>query len=98
MIAPSFSRKAETLAEHLGISYDKLLGFRFAVNVLLATTIVWFTLLELHDSSPIWAVASLVAASDPEPQQARALFRSRIINVLVGCAVGFFFSSSAAAV
>jgi uncharacterized membrane protein YccC len=92
MIVPSsWSRRAATLADRLGLSYDQLLGFRFAVNVLLATTIVWFTLLELHDSSPIWAVASLVAASDPEPQQARALFRSRMINVLVGCAVGFLF-------
>jgi uncharacterized membrane protein YccC len=52
---------------------------------------VWFTLRELHDTSPIWAIASLVAASDPEPQQARQLFRSRIINVLVGCIVGFVF-------
>jgi uncharacterized membrane protein YccC len=52
---------------------------------------VWFTLRELHDTSPIWAIASLVAASDPEPQQARQLFRSRMINVLVGCVVGFVF-------
>ena len=43
-VSPSLSAKAETLAERLGLSYDHLLGFRFAVNVLLATTIVWFTL------------------------------------------------------
>jgi hypothetical protein len=70
------SRKAETLAERLGFSYDQLLGFRFAVNVFLATTIVWFTMRRIGDSNPIWAIASLVAASDPEPEQARRLFRS----------------------
>ncbi len=90
-LSRSLSEKAETLAERLGLSYDHLLGFRFAVNVLIASSIVWFTLRELRDTNPIWAIASLVAASDPEPAQARQLFRSRMINVLVGCAVGFLF-------
>ena len=87
----SLSEKAETLAERLGISFDQLLGFRFAVNVFLATTIVWFTMRQIGDSNPIWAIASLVAASDPDPRQARQLFRSRLINVAVGCVVGFVF-------
>lgn len=87
----SLRQKAESLAERLGLSYDHLLGFRFAINVLIATSIVWFTLRQIGDTNPIWAIASLVAASDPEPEQARKLFRSRLINVLVGCAVGFLF-------
>lgn len=90
-VSRSLSEKAERLAERLGLSYDRLLGLRFAINVLIAGSIVWFTLGTLHDTSPIWAIASLVAASDPEPQQARQLFRSRMINVLVGCVVGFAF-------
>lgn len=91
MARASLSQKAESLAKRLGISYEALLGFRFAVNVLIASSIVWFTLWRINDTNPIWAIASLVAASDPEPQQARQLFRSRMINVLVGCAVGFAF-------
>lgn len=91
MVRPALSQKAESLAERLGLSYDDLLGFRFAVNVLIATSIVWFTLRQIGDTNPIWAIASLVAASDPEPEQARKLFRSRMINVLIGCAVGFLF-------
>jgi hypothetical protein len=48
MIAPvSLSQKAGTLAQRLGISYDQLLGFRLAINVLIATSIVWFTLREI---------------------------------------------------
>lgn len=90
MIWPqSVSRKAEALLERLGLSYDHLLGIRFAVNVFLAATIVWFTLRWFDDSNPIWAIASMVAASDPQPEEARRLFRSRIVNVLVGCVVGF---------
>ena len=92
MIVPeSLSQKAESLAERLGLSYDRLLGFRFAINVFIASSIVWFTLGALEDTTPIWAIASLVAAADPEPEQARQLFRSRMINVLVGCVVGFVF-------
>lgn len=86
---PSLSRKAETLAERHGISYDQLLGFRFAVNVFFATTIVWFTLEKIGDTNPIWAIASMVATADPQSEEARRMFRSRLINVAVGCAVGF---------
>lgn len=85
----TLSRKAEALQQRLGLSYDHLIGVRFAVNVFIATTIVWFTLKLLAVPNPIWAIASMVAASDPQPEEARRLFRSRLINVLVGCAVGF---------
>jgi uncharacterized membrane protein YccC len=90
-LSPSLSAKAEALTERLGLSYKHLLGFRFAVNVLIATSIVWFILREVHDTNPIWAIASMVAATDPQPEEARRLFRSRLINVAVGCVVGFVF-------
>src|SRR5512142_570910 len=83
------SRAAERWLERLGLTYDHLLVIRFAINVFIATIIVWSTLRAISDSNPIWAIASMVAASDPQPQEARRLFRSRLINVLVGCGVGF---------
>jgi uncharacterized membrane protein YccC len=83
------SRKAEALLDRFGLSYEHLLGVRFAVNVFIATAIVWFTLRGLGVSNPIWAIASMVAAADPQPDEARRMFRCRFINVLVGCAVGF---------
>ena len=61
------------------------------MNVLLAATIVWFTLRKIGDSNPIWAIASMVAAADPRPEEARQFFRSRLIDVTVGCAVGLVF-------
>jgi uncharacterized membrane protein YccC len=88
---PSLSRKAEALLERHGLSYDHLVGIRFAVNVFIATTIVWFTLKLFSVSNPIWAIASMVAASDPVLVEARRLFRSRLANVLVGCAAGLCF-------
>ena len=66
-----------------------LTGIRFALNVFIAATIVWYTLAKIADVNPIWAIASMVASSDPRAEEAMRLFRSRMINVLVGCAVGF---------
>jgi len=74
-----------------GLSYEHLLGLRFSINVFFATTIVWSTLKLLGDSNPIWAIASMLAAADPQPDEARRMFKSRLANVLVGCVVGFAF-------
>lgn len=87
----TLSLKAEALLERLGGSYDQLVGVRFAINVFIAATIVWFTLSLISDGNPIWAIASMLAASDPEPQEAHRMFRSRLINVLAGCVIGLGF-------
>ena len=87
--APLVTAKAEALTDSLGLSYDHILAFRFAVNVFLGAAIVWFVVHRIGDSNPIWAIASLVAAADPLPEEARRLFKSRLINVAVGSAVGF---------
>ena len=70
---------------------DRFLGVRFAVNVFFATSIVWLLLRLSTRANPIWAVASMIAASDPVVKQALKMFRSRLINTLVGCAVGLLF-------
>jgi len=68
-----------------------LLGVRFAVNVLIASGILWYLLRHVADTNPIWSIASMVAASEPQVKEAQRMFRSRIINVLIGCAVGLLF-------
>jgi uncharacterized membrane protein YccC len=85
------SGAAEAFMVRLGLKYEDLIGFRFAVNVFIATTIVWTVMKAMNAGSPIWAIASMVAASEPAVEEARRFFRSRIINVLVGCAVGMGF-------
>ena len=73
------------------IAKQDLLGVRFALNVLIASALLWYLLRHIADTNPIWAIASMVAASDPQVKEATRMFRSRIINVLIGCAVGLFF-------
>ena len=67
---------------------DDLLGVRFALNVFISTTVLWLLLSVIADTNPIWAVASMIAASEPVVKNALRMLRARIINVLVGCAVG----------
>ncbi len=77
--------------KRFGLEEAHLVGMRFAINVAIATTIVWYTLEAIGDSNPIWAIASMLAASDPAPGEARRMFRCRLINVAVGSATGFIF-------
>ena len=67
---------------------DDWLGVRFALNVFIGTTALRVLLKLLADTNPLWAIASMVAASEPVVKSAVRMFRARIINVLVGCVVG----------
>jgi uncharacterized membrane protein YccC len=78
MAAPSFPHRGRV-------------AFRFAANVFIGAAITWHTLRLLEVSNPIWAVAAMVASADPDPGVAFRMFKSRIVNVLVGCLVGLVF-------
>ncbi len=70
---------------------DDWLGVHFAINVFIATTLLWLLLRRAAGLNPIWAISSMIAASDPVIKQAAKTFRGRIINALLGCAVGLTF-------
>jgi uncharacterized membrane protein YccC len=66
-------------------------GIHYAVSIFIATAVLWLTVHRMAKSNPIWAISSMVATSDPLMKQALLFLRSRIINTLVGCAVGLLF-------
>ncbi len=66
-------------------------GVHYAVSIFLATAVLWVVVHEMAASNPVWAISSMVATSDPLMKQAVLTFRSRIINSLVGCAIGLVF-------
>ena len=70
---------------------DDLRGVHYAVNIFVATTVLWIVVKTYGDSNPIWAISSMVATSDPQMKQSMATFRGRLINTLVGCAIGLLF-------
>jgi uncharacterized membrane protein YccC len=67
------------------------LGVHFALNVFIATTILSLIIHWAAGLNPIWAISSMIAASDPVVKQAAGTFRGRMINALVGCAIGLVF-------
>ena len=69
------------------MKYD-VRGIHYAVSMFIATTILWILVKEYGNANPIWAISSMVATSDPQLKQALATFQGRIINTLLGCAVG----------
>jgi len=70
---------------------DDMRGIHYAVSMFIATTVLWILVKEYGDTNPIWAISSMVATSDPQMKQALSTFRGRIINTLLGCAVGLLF-------
>ena len=70
---------------------DDVLGVHYAVSLFIATTVLWILVKEYGDANPIWAISSMVATSDPQMKQALSTFRGRILNTLLGCAVGLLF-------
>ena len=66
-------------------------GVHYAVSLFVATTVLWIAVKEIGDANPIWAISSMVATSDPQMKQALQTFRGRIINTLLGCAIGLLF-------
>ena len=68
-----------------------LTGVHYAVSMFVATTVLWILVKEIGDANPIWAISSMVATSDPNVKQAFSTFRGRILNTLLGCAMGLLF-------
>ena len=66
-------------------------GIHYAVSIFIATAVLWLLVHKLAEANPVWAISSMVATSDPLMKQAVLTFRSRIINTLVGCAIGLLF-------
>jgi uncharacterized membrane protein YccC len=66
-------------------------GIRFAVNVFIGSAFTWYALKYFADTNPIWAIASMIASSEPAVKEAARMFKCRIINVLLGCTVGLIF-------
>ena len=82
---------ADAVRQRFSLTKEDLIGFRFAVNVGLGTMIVWQALEALGSRNPIWAIASMIAASDPEPGEARRMFWGRLVNAAVGSVAGLVF-------
>ena len=66
-------------------------GVHLALNVFVATSVLWLVLRQWAGLNPIWAISSMLASSDPDVSVAIKHVRSRLINAVLGCATGLIF-------
>lgn len=74
-----------------GSGRGDLLGVHYAVRIFISTTILWAILRLWADVSPIWAISSMIAVSDPNVSGALQTFWGRITNAMLGCITGLAF-------
>jgi|SRR5215217_5391980 len=67
------------------------LGWHYAVRLFLGTAALWLILGPLQGTQPLWAVISMILITEPVLKNALEAFRYRILNTLLGCAVGMLF-------
>jgi uncharacterized membrane protein YccC len=70
------------------ISRLDMSGLQFAVNIFVAATLLWVIIRAFEGLNPIWAISSMIAASEPKVEQALKFFRGRLINAMIGCVTG----------
>jgi uncharacterized membrane protein YccC len=66
-------------------------GLQYAVRILIGSVIVWFVLDRVNHHNPLWALISVIMVTEPELSAAFLAFNSRIVNTVIGCAVGLSF-------
>ncbi len=70
---------------------DHIAGIHYAARICIGTTILWPLLQYLHVNNPVWALVSLIVVTEPQMRPAWLAFRARIINTLIGSAIGLVF-------
>ena len=68
-----------------------LAGVHLALNVFVATSLIWMVIRQWAGLNPIWAISSMLASSDPHVSEALKSARGRVINAVLGCATGLTF-------
>ena len=66
-------------------------GVHLALNVFVATGLLWIVIRKWAGLNPIWAISAMLASSDPHVRVAFKHVRSRLINALLGCITGLTF-------
>src|SRR5262245_47362857 len=88
MTLPGATRVSGVWQRYVG---GDVLGIHYAANVFVATIALWLMLRTWADTNPIWAIASMIATSEPQIEQSLLNFRARIVNTLLGCVTGMLF-------
>ena len=68
-----------------------LRGVHLALNVFVATSLLWVIIRKWAGLNPIWAISAMLASTDPHVGDALKSVRGRVINAALGCLTGLGF-------
>ncbi len=68
-----------------------LRGVHLALNVFVATSLLWLVIRKWAGLNPIWAISAMLASTDPHVGDALKSVRGRVINAALGCVTGLVF-------
>jgi uncharacterized membrane protein YccC len=68
-----------------------LRGVHLALNVFVATSLLWVIIRKWAGLNPIWAISAMLASTDPHVGDALKSVRGRVINAALGCLTGLAF-------
>lgn len=77
------------MSQHFFISRRQVL---YIIRILLGVTIVWWSLFFIHDDRKLWALISVIIVSESDFELVRTSTLARMINTIVGCAIGLLFT------
>jgi|SRR5579863_5947298 len=63
-------------------------AWQYAVRIFLGCCIAWYALHLAGSYNPLWALVSVIVVTEPEANAAWMAFLSRIINTMIGAAIG----------
>lgn len=63
-------------------------AWQYAVRIFLGCGAAWYVLHRAGIYNPLWALVSVIVVTEPEPNAAWMAFLSRIINTMIGAAIG----------
>jgi uncharacterized membrane protein YccC len=62
-------------------------GWQYALRIVIGCTVAWYAL-HFMGHNALWALVSVIIVTEPEPSAAWMAFISRIVNTLIGAAIG----------
>jgi uncharacterized membrane protein YccC len=63
-------------------------GWQYALRIVLGCTVAWYALHFLGIPNALWALISVIIVTEPQPSAAWLAFISRIVNTMIGAAIG----------
>ena len=68
--------------------FMRIAGLELSIRIVIGAAIVWVLAERFARHDPVWGMVSVVIVSDTELNASLTAFRGRVINTLIGCAIG----------